>query len=142
MAQRVKAVLDTSALLSAERRALLYFAQQRLYTIVISNYIVWELSRKMVELGWRTDTARRYIDALSDLAVWCDYRQIIGSSYEEWLKDPDDHPIMATALAGRAEYIVTWNVRDFPPKKRFAGFITIVTPEVFLQRLASKIKQR
>lgn len=141
MAQGIKVVLDTSALLSAERRALLYFAQKRLYTIVISNYIIWEMGRKMAELGWRKETARQYIDLLSDLAAWCDYRQITGGSYENWLRDPDDHPIVATALAGGAEYIVTWNIRDFPPKKRFAGFITIITPDAFLQELALWIRR-
>jgi predicted nucleic acid-binding protein len=61
---------------------------------------------------------------------------VTGGSYEEWLRDPDDHPIMATALAGQADYLVTWNVKDFPPKRRFAG-VTIITPDAFLQLLSS-----
>jgi predicted nucleic acid-binding protein len=121
-------------LLSREKRALLFYAQLRLYTIVLSNYIIWELGRKMAEIGWAEDTARSCIEALSDTADWCDYRQITGGSCEEWLADPDDHPIMATALAGQADVVVTWNIKDFPPKKRFAG-ITIVTPDAFLAAL-------
>ena len=39
---------------------------------------------------------------------------------------------MATALAGRVDYLVTWNTKHFPPKKRFAG-ITIITPDAFLR---------
>jgi predicted nucleic acid-binding protein len=131
----LRAVLDTSALLSREKRSLLYYAQLGLYTIVWSNYIIWELGRKMAEIGWGTDTARSYIEALSDVTDWCDYRQITGGNYENWLADPDDHPIMATALAGQADVVVTWNTTDFPPKKRFAG-ITIVTPDTFLAQLA------
>ena len=130
-----RAVLDTSALLSSEKRALIFFAQVGLYTIVWSNYIIWELSRKMAEIGWAKETARSYIEALSDIAEWCDYRQITGGSYEEWLTDPDDHPIMATAIAGQADFIVTWNVKDFPPKRRFAG-TTIITPDAFLTDLS------
>ena len=137
MEKGVRAVLDTSALLSREKRALVYFAQTGLYTIVWSNYIIWELSRKMAEIGWAKETARSYIEALSDLAEWCDYRQITGGSYEDWLADPDDHPIMATAIAGQVDYVVTWNTKDFPPKRRFAG-ITIITPDAFLQEMGRR----
>lgn len=51
MEKRIRAVLDTSALLSGEKRTLVYFAQAGLYTIVWSNYITWELGRKMAEFG-------------------------------------------------------------------------------------------
>jgi predicted nucleic acid-binding protein len=71
-------------------------------------------------------------DALAELAEVVDDRQITGGNYDVWLRDPDDHPIMATALAGQVDYLVTWNIRDFPPKKRFAG-ITILTPDAFLR---------
>lgn len=53
--KRIGAVLDTSALLSREKRALVYFAQAELYTILWSNYIIWELGRKMAEFGWGDD---------------------------------------------------------------------------------------
>jgi hypothetical protein len=33
--------------------------------------------------------------------------------------------------AGKADYVVTQNVKDFPPKLRFAG-TTIVTAEAFI----------
>ena len=55
MEKRIGAVLDTSALLSREKRALVYFAQAELYTILWSNYIIWELGRKMAEFGWGDD---------------------------------------------------------------------------------------
>ncbi len=41
---------------------------------------------------------------------------------------------MATALAAKADYLVTQNVKDFPPKLRFAG-TTIVTAEAFIRLL-------
>jgi len=52
------------------------------------------------------------------------------------LHDPNDHPIMATALIGGVDYLVTANTRDFPPKQRFAG-IPVMTPDAFLGVLES-----
>ncbi|HEX9596631.1 MAG TPA: hypothetical protein VF982_07100 [Anaerolineales bacterium] len=68
------------------------------------------------------------------------HRQTTGGNDDTWLRDPDDHPIMATGEppgpAGRADYLVTWNTKDFPPKRRFAG-ITILTPDAFLHLLGA-----
>ena len=103
-----------------------------------SDYIAEELQRKMVEIGWSVAKTVELIDALHNLAECVDYRQITGGNYEQWIPDPDDHPIMATALAGEVDYLVTWNTKDFPPKRRFAG-ITIITPDAFLQLFDSPL---
>ncbi len=129
-------VLDTSVLLSAERRPLLFLAANGLYTLVWSPYIAAEVLRKMVEMGWSVPKVEALVQALVELAEMVDHRQITGGNYDTWLRDPDDHPIMATALAGRADYLVTWNTKDFPPKRRFAG-ITILTPDAFLRLLGA-----
>jgi predicted nucleic acid-binding protein len=118
--------------LSGERRSLLLLAANGVYTVVWSQYIANEVERKMVEMGWSQPKAAALVNALIEFAEVVDYRQITGGNYDVWLRDPDDHPIMATALAGRVDYLVTWNTRDFPPKQRFAG-ITILTPDAFLR---------
>lgn len=127
-------MLDTSVLLSAERRPLLFFATTGRYTLIWSDYIANEVKRKMIEIGWGLPKAEALILALTELAENVDYRQITDGNYDTWLHDPDDHPILATALVGRADYLVTWNTKDFPPKQRFAG-IVILTPDAFLQLL-------
>lgn len=65
------------------------------------------------------------------LAVKVDDSEITGGNYDEWLHDVNDHLVMATAIAGRVDYLVTSNTRDFPPKMRFAG-ITVLIPDAFL----------
>ena len=44
---------------------------------------------------------------------------------------------MTTALAGKADYLVTQNIKDFRPKLRFAG-TTIITPEAFSRLFESE----
>ncbi len=91
-----------------------------------------ELRRKLLQIGWRPSNASALLAKMENLAQRVDHEQILGGNYDVWLKDLDDHPVMATALAGRVDYLVTWNTKDFPPKKRFAG-ITIITPDAFLR---------
>ncbi len=128
-------MLDTSVLLSAERRPLLFLAATARYTLIWSDYISDEVKHKMVEIGWSLPKAEALIRTLVELAENVDYRQVTGGNYDVWLHDPEDHPILATALIGRADYLVTWNTKDFPPKQRFAG-ITILTPDAFLRFFA------
>ena len=47
---------------------------------------------------------------------------------------------MATALAGRVDYLVTLNIHDFPPKKQFAG-VTIITPDAFVRLLGHEASE-
>ncbi len=49
----------------------------------------------------------------------------------EACSDPDDDIFLEVAVSGKADCIVTRNVRDFPPD-RFRG-IPILTPEQFLE---------
>lgn len=130
--QKIRVVLDTSVLLGIHRHALLRLAAIGIYTVVCGDYIFAELQRKLVEMGWQTRKANELLFLLKKLAIKVDDREITGGNYDEWLHDVNDHPVMATAIAGRVDYLVTSNTRDFPPKLRFAG-ITILTPDAFLR---------
>ncbi|HLA36556.1 MAG TPA: putative toxin-antitoxin system toxin component, PIN family [Rhodocyclaceae bacterium] len=49
------------------------------------------------------------------------------------LRDPADEMVLETALNGRADALVTFNVADFSAASRFA--LPVLTPAAFLQRL-------
>ena len=51
-----------------------------------------------------------------------------------WLADPDDLPIMQTALAARASTLITDNSADFPLDETRNG-VLIVGSQTFLRRL-------
>lgn len=79
------------------------------------------------------DLASGFIAELEAIATAVDERDVCGGNYDEWLRDFDDHPVMATAIVSAADYLVTED-KDFPPKKKFAS-TTIITAEAFAARL-------
>ena len=128
--RRIRAVLDTNVLLGAARHRLLLLASLGAYQLITSPYILAEVHQTMLRLGWSQAGADALMQVIRREAELVDEQTITGGNYDVWLRGPKDHPIMATALAGKADYLVTQNVKDFPPKLRFAG-TTIVTPDAF-----------
>jgi predicted nucleic acid-binding protein len=51
------------------------------------------------------------------------------------LPDPDDRHVLAAAIHGEAEFIVTANIRDFPPTALVPHGIMAITPDDFLVQL-------
>ena len=132
--RKLTAVLDTNVLLGKDRNRFLRAARSNVFTLVWSDFIEHELVRKMWELNWKRENALLLAGAITRLAVRVDHNIITGGNYDEWLHDLDDHPIMATAIQGGVDYLVTNNTKDFPPKKQFAGII-VITPDAFLRLL-------
>lgn len=85
--REIRAVLDTSVLLSAERRPLLYLATKGLYRIVWSSYIAAELQRKMLEMRWGQRPVGAMLAVLDAIAEKVDHEQILGGNYDVWLKE-------------------------------------------------------
>lgn len=141
----IRAVLDTSALIDAERHELAFSAREGYFTMLWSAFIIGEIVRVRTELalehGQDRDIYRERINAaireLSQTAEFVDYTLLQGGDYGRWLKDPDDEPILATALAGRAQYVVSHNKKHFPPNQRYAG-VQYLTPRAFLDWLYSQ----
>jgi hypothetical protein len=153
-------VIDTSVFRqSVDRVALVKLAQDGVFTAVWSDWIVGET--------WRLLTWQRVGEALErtparrlDTALWRDIsrsansmmricapvfeliRYIDGIDIGAWPGlEENDQPIFATAIAGRATFVVSVNTRDFPPldaagKPTWAG-VTYVTPPTFMAYLAS-----
>jgi predicted nucleic acid-binding protein len=134
--RKIRAVLDTNVLLGLPVRPLLIMARKNKFQIVWSDFIESEMRRVMKRLKWNSVNAANLLAAIDQLAERVDYLQVTGGNYDKWLTDIDDHPIMATAIMGQVDYLVSNNTKDFPPKKRFAE-ITIITSDAFLRLLES-----
>jgi predicted nucleic acid-binding protein len=122
-------VLDTSCLIGSHRHALIFTAERSYYTALTSTFIVGEYARVRAKLSDKRgvpeaiyrEHINRAILILTRLAIVVDYTRLEGGDYTRWLTDPDDEPFLATALVGRAQYIVSANTRDFPPDGLSAG---------------------
>ncbi len=136
IAASLRAVLDTSVLVSNERHWLWLYAHDRYYEAVWSPIIVAELVRVRVRLASRQgveETVQRrriynLIHQLSDVLTVADYRSIL---LDRILSDPDDDPVLATALASGARYVVSLNTKHFPPSDT-SMHVRFVTPADFL----------
>jgi predicted nucleic acid-binding protein len=134
-----RAVLDTSVLLSAERHWLWLPARLGIYEGIWSAFIVGELVRIRTELSIRHQVPRAeyrrrinvLVHALSDVLGIVEYRHVTPESH---LRDPDDEPILAAALAAGAGCVVSLNTRDFPSGAIIEG-VRYATPEQFLAAL-------
>lgn len=134
------AVLDTCVLYpSLQRDFLLSLAAEGSYRPLWSTKILQELreceQEKLTErAGFTASRAEKAVDHLLDAlrasfddAEVDDWRRYI-STIE--LPDPDDRHVVACAIAGRADAIVTSNLRDFPPSQ-IPTSIEITPPAVF-----------
>lgn len=62
---------------------------------------------------------------------WTMVSSAVPWPYWDKIKDPWDHPILATAVAGEAQYVITDDKSDFPLGDVYKG-IQFITPSVFL----------
>lgn len=80
----------------------------------------------------RFETTRDMMKAVLPDANVANHRSLIPSLS---LPDPDDRHVLAAAIAGGAETIVTWNLKDFPASQIAPHGIAAVSPDAFLSAL-------
>lgn len=73
------------------------------------------------------------IDAILDRLCCIGINQQIHFLWRPYLKDPKDDMVFETALAARADFVITFNMRDFAPIMNFG--IHPVLPGDFLMKL-------
>ena len=136
-------MLDTSVLLSEHRHWLWLLARLGYDQGVWSTFIVGELVRIRVEHSIARGVARPVyrqrindlVHLFSDVLTVADYRV---ASAPGLLQDPDDEPILTTALVARATYVVSLNTRDFPSSGTIAG-VRFLTPQSFLAEVEARL---
>lgn len=68
-------------------------------------------------------------------AMVAGYEPLLGALS---LPDPDDCHVLAAAIHGEAEIIVTANIKDFPASALIPHNLTAITPDTFVVRLISE----
>ena len=144
----MKLVLDTNVIVSLVLRntppilTLMDACRQGEATLVLSRSLIQELGRVLHKPGLQrthryTDLQiSRFLHQLTTFALI-----VPGDSPVEGVSDPKDMIVLATALAGRADLIVTGDKKHLLSLQSFSG-IPIVTPAEAVKRLARERQKR
>ena len=128
------AVLDANVLYPAMLRdVLLSLAHADLYSAKWSRHIREEWTRSLLQnkptMGAQIAAASQAMEeAIPDCLV-IGYEHLIEGLK---LPDPDDRHVLAAAITGHADAIVTWNEKDFPRDVLDPFGIEVQTPDEFV----------
>ncbi len=131
---RYTAVLDANVLYPALLRdVLLSLAHADLYSAKWSAHIRDEWTRSLL----RDRPAMEVQIHAADEAMEAAIPDCLVTGYEHLiaglkLPDPDDRHVLAAAITGHADAIITWNAKDFPQAVLDAFGIELQTPVEFV----------
>lgn len=133
----MKALLDACVLYpTVLREVLIGVARAGLFAPLWSDRILEEWARATVKLGPAAEiVARGEIAALRAAFPAAAVPPRQGLAARLWLPDPDDVHVLAAAIAGGADVIVTFNAVDFPRGLLAEEGIAREDPDQFLLRL-------
>lgn len=139
----VDVVLDTNVLVSALRSKsgaasqLLRLIGTNMFEIHISIPLVLEyedvLKRQGFQNWWSFQDADDVLDYICSVA----HHHKIWYLWRPFLKDAKDDLVLELGLNARAEYIITYNIKDFKNIETLG--ITAITPEEFLHTLRKRL---
>lgn len=138
MASEVRAVVDTNVLIIAmlsgqgkPNRCLYHIIAQG--ELLASEATFEELASRVWRPKFRryvsVESIRAYLDFIQDTSTFID--EVVPVQV---CADPDDDAFLALALSGRADCLITGNLKDFPPDP-YEG-VRILSPDAFLQTYA------
>lgn len=133
----MKALLDACVLYpTVMREMLLGAAKQGLFEPLWSPRVLEEWARAAAKIGPDGEAQARGEVAMLGLA-WprATVTPPDGLIRRLWLPDPDDVHVLAAAVAGHADIIVTMNAKDFPRNILAEEGLSRADPDAFLQGL-------
>ena len=138
---RMRVVLDTNVLVAAGRSrngasfALLQALRADRFRLLASvpMFLEYEAVLKRPEQLAVGHRSAAMVDAFLDALALRVEPVHLFYLWRPQLSDPADEMVLETALNGHAEALVTFNVDDFAPARRFN--LPLLTPAVFLRRL-------
>ena len=119
---------------------LLTLDEHEIVDVVWSERILDEARRAMVERQHRDpDRIDCFLASIRSMnPTHCIYGWEPRETLLDELPDPDDRHMLAAALVADADYIVTYNLKDFPLEKLSRYSITAIHPDVFLCRMLDR----
>lgn len=143
--KRLRLVIDTMAVIRGARALrqklpdadapeliliLSWVEDERVFDWLFSETILQEYSEVLRRLKVPRNAVGRFINLLREAGVL-----IEGEGRGEYSPDPKDDPFYHYAIDGDADYIVTDNIRDFPPVRGRKKPV-ILSPKEAIQALS------
>ncbi len=139
MTKRLRAVFDTNVFVSASlsknpnspTRELWERWKKKEFTLLTCQQIVEELAEILTKRGFPLDDIMEPVSALARAAEWV---VVPEEKIEALLSNPDDNVIVACAVEGKANYLVTYDPHFDSLQGEYRG-IKIVKAIPFLEAL-------
>ncbi len=134
-------VIDTNVIVSGVKSRkgasfkIISQLNQNLFQFHISPSLLFQYEASLKHSNFRSVWSHKEIDEFLDLVCFFGIKHDILLRYRPLLSDPNDDFVAELAINARADHVVTHNVGDFEPLRKFG--ITAITPQIFLQRLES-----
>ena len=136
-----RVVLDTNVLVAASRSrlgasfALLQAMRNRQFLVLLSVPLMLEYEAVLKRPEQLAASGRSVLmtDAFLDALCLCGEAVHLHYLWRPQLRDPSDEMVLETALNGRADVLVSMNIRDFATARRFR--LKVATPGAFLRQL-------
>lgn len=130
------AVLDACVLVPIRlATTLLWLAEAGVFEVLWSDAILDEVERNLPKVGVSTERAARRVgmmrEAFGAAALVDDFEHLIP----DMGCDAKDRHVLAAAVRGGADTLVTFNLKDFPSESTAGHGIEVVHPDLFLVRL-------
>jgi putative PIN family toxin of toxin-antitoxin system len=137
--KRIRAVLDTNVFVSAAlsknqsspTREVIERWKHGEFVLLICTPLTEEIVEKLLDRTISADKVNTLVESLAQLAEWV---EVPESKIENLLSDPDDNVIVACAVEGGANYLVTYDPHFDSLKGDYKG-IKIVKAIPFLEVL-------
>lgn len=142
MTDRTRAVLDTNVFVSAAlsknptspTREIIERWKRGEFVLLICAQIAEEVAEKLRDRSIDADKIESLVEGLARLAEWV---EVPHEKIEALLADPDDNVVVACAVNGKANYIVTYDPHFDSLGGEYHG-VKIVKAIPFLEALRNK----
>ncbi|HOA08544.1 MAG TPA: putative toxin-antitoxin system toxin component, PIN family [Spirochaetota bacterium] len=138
-----RVIVDTNVILSGLKSAkgssfkLLSLIPENRFEILLSVPLVMEYEAVLLKhlklLGLSKNDIDDFIDYLCKISI----HHKIYYLWRPFLKDPYDDHILELAVAASADFIITFNIKDFDGTEKFG--IRVIEPDEFLNIIGEKI---
>ncbi|HEY3914846.1 MAG TPA: PIN domain-containing protein [Verrucomicrobiae bacterium] len=137
--KRFRVVLDTNVVLSAMRsqlgasyRLLMTMGHSRWQSVVTST-LMYEYEDVARRPGAAAGLSPQDITNILDMIYQESYRQFVWFSWRPLSPDPGDDAILEAAIAGRCDYVVSFNERHLRVIREFG--VEVLKPADLLKRI-------